>query len=185
MCRKPTAFCGWRDQAWCQNTSPVYPNDQTRFKPGIRPWIRFGGSRDASRSVRECYSRTTVDMDVTLRLRNFKGYGLNGTERGAKILHLYIRTIKQDTNLVFDLGLGLMAHAMRAGAFGSVTLEDLWASKSTKISVGAPFLNCPIFRSLASRGFGLETAPLRWSSAATGFRQLFVTRLFSEVSKTR
>jgi len=129
-------------------------------------------SRDASRSVRECYSRTTVGMDVTLRLRNFKGYGLNGTERGAKVLDLYIRTIKQDSNLVFDLGLGLMSHAMRAGAFGNVTIEDLWASKSTKISVDAPFLNCPIFRSLASRGFGLETAPLRWSSAATGFRPL-------------
>lgn len=67
----------------------------------------------------------TVGMDLTIRLRNFKGYGLNGTDRGAKTLHLYIRTVKNKSNLVSDIGLGLLAHAIKLGAFGAATCQDL------------------------------------------------------------
>jgi hypothetical protein len=114
----------------------------------------------------------TVGMDLTIRLRNFKGYGLNGTDRGAKTLHLYIRTVKNQSNLVFDIGLGLMAHAIRLGAFGASTCQDLWVSKDLKLSVNPAFINTPVLRSVAARGFGLDKTALRWSSAATAFRVL-------------
>jgi hypothetical protein len=114
-----------------------------------------------------------VDFDITPRLRNFKGYGLNGPDRQAKTMHLYIRTISKESNLVFDRGSGLMAHASRSGAFGAATVSDIWSRKDAKVGVDQAFLNCPIFMSIAARGFGLDQASsLRWSAAAKAFRDL-------------
>jgi hypothetical protein len=95
----------------------------------------------------------TVGFDVTLRLRRFKGYGLNGSDRQAKTMHLYIRTISKESNLVFDLGSVLMAHTIRSGPFGAVTVSDTWSKKDANIEVDPAFLELSRFHVCRRQGF--------------------------------
>lgn len=112
-------------------------------------------------------------FDVVLVLRNFKGYGLNDSDRIAKTLRLYVRSVRRASNLVFDLGCGLLAHALRCGAFGSSTADDIWRTQKTTLRTDDEYLGRPLFLASNARGYGLDSGTsLKWRSADATFKKL-------------
>lgn len=62
-------------------------------------------------------------FDVSLTFDTFKGYQTGNSME----VTFAIRTMYQKKNLLFDLGLYLVAHFYRRGLFGTRTPEQLWS----------------------------------------------------------
>ncbi|WVR08303.1 hypothetical protein IAU60_005355 [Kwoniella sp. DSM 27419] len=129
---------------------------------------------DISIRPRRIASKTT-GFDIRLKLRNFKRHDLkSATSLKGKVVHLFVSTVKNVDNTIFDIGALCIAHALRQGAFGpGKTLEDLYNEKAGVVPYAKDYLERPVFLRTNARGYGLDpTGPLTYESARQQFKDI-------------
>jgi hypothetical protein len=94
------------------------------------------------------------------------------SDRTAQTLNRHFRSTQSRDNVIFDLPIFLLAHAIRTGVFGpACTVENLWEIEQEEFQAAKEYLGLPVLCPSAARGFGLDySACLKYPSALTTFK---------------
>jgi hypothetical protein len=115
----------------------------------------------------------SLGFDVFLRLRNFKGHGLNSTTNNAKVMNLQIRTVAEARNVLLDLGGLIVVLGLRLGIFGEGQTLDTLLKRDGTFGCSPEYRKTPVFCATRAKGYGLdEHTPLTSDVAASRFRNL-------------